>query len=139
MTVRFFFVQLVALLWGGSAWAEKPTLSEAGTLLGRVHVSELSTSLRLTVDLSGDVPQNTYVTARFQNNRPQQRISGGDWQVWNEQSDSLVDNEFLSNEDGTLTFDLVAQDLTQSFLPIIFTVSYRTENGFKSGYLVINP
>lgn len=139
MTARFFFVQLVALLWGGSAWADKPTLSEAGTLLGRVHVSELSTSLRLTVDLSGDVPQNTYVTARFQNNRPQQRIPGGDWQVWNEQSDSLKDNGFLPNEDGTLTFDLVTQDLTQHFLPIIFTVSYRTENGFKSGYVVIDP
>ena len=40
---------------------------------------------------------------------------------------------------GLRNGEFSSADLTQHFLPIIFTVSYRTENGFKSGYVVIDP
>ena len=130
-----FFATLVSC-W--PALAEKPILSEPGVLLGRVSVSDLSSHLRLTVDLKGDLPKSTHVMARFQNNRPQQRSASGDWRVWDEQIDSLEDCALVANEDGTLTFDLIDEDLTQHFLPIIFTVAYQTEDGLKSGYVVID-
>lgn len=113
-------------------------LSDGGTMLGRVSVSDLEPQLQLTVGLGDDEPEATYVIARFQNNRPQQRRTDGSWVHWNETTNGLIDNALALNDDGTLTFPLTSVDLSQHFLPITFTVAYRTEGGLKSGYVVVD-
>ncbi len=138
MTVRLLCCAVFGLVWSSAAMAEKPVLSADGEMLGRVTVSELNPMLRITIDLAGDDPHETYVMARFQNNQPQQRLPNGSWALWNEQTDSLLDNEFTPNEDGTLTFDLIYDDLSGQFLPIVFTVAYQTESGLKSGHVMID-
>lgn len=138
MIARLVGPAFFALVWSSVALANHLVLSDGGTELGRFRVSDVSPSLSLTVDLAGDVPEATFVMARFQNNQPVQRSPSGDWIPWNESADGLVDNGLLPSADGTLTFELTRIDLSAQFLPIIFTVAYQTEAGIKSGYVVID-
>ena len=139
MSMRAALLILMSgLLWPAVASADKPKLSENGSLIGRFSVADLAPTLRLTVNLGEDVALSTHVMARFQNNRPQQLTETGAWVWWDETRDSLIDTGFTPNDDGTLTFDLVSQDLSQHFLPVIFTVAYQTEDKLKSGYVVID-
>jgi hypothetical protein len=106
--------------------------------LGRLRVDQITLPFSVTVELDGDVPTGTYVTARFQNNTPRQRLASGYWVPWDETLSSLHDNGFPASGDGTLTFDIVDETLSGQFLPIVFTVSYQHEGGLKSGYIVID-
>lgn len=118
--------------------AESPVLTADGLALGRHSVSSISNGLSIKVDLNGDEVTATYVTARFQNNAPRQRTESGYWQPWNELTETLQDNAFAPTEDGSLTFEVTDESLSEQFLPIVFTVAYRTETGVKSGYVVID-
>ena len=69
----------------------------------------------------------------------EREIENGDWVLWGETTSTLLDTGLSPNSDGSITFELVKQDLSQHFLPIIFTVAYQTEKGFKSGYIVVDP
>lgn len=138
MNMRAALLIVSGLIWSTAASADKPQLFENSSLIGRFSVTDLTPTLRLTVNLGEDIALSTHVMARFQNNRPQQRTENGEWVWWDETRNSLIDTQLTPNEDGTLTFDLVSQDLSQHFLPVIFTVAYQTEGGFKSGYVVID-
>lgn len=118
--------------------AESPILTVEGVSLGRYDATAIGSGLSVRVDLNGDEIIATYVTARFQNNAPRQRAASGFWQPWNERAEALQDNAFAAVDDGTLTFDIIEEDISQSFLPIVFTIAYRTEGGLKSGYVVID-
>lgn len=135
-------VVALAILWpGAAAWAtdEVPLLGPETPFLGRYSVDSVDSTLAITVDLNGDVPLGTYVTARFQNNAPRQRLANGFWVPWDERTESLTDTGFEATADGTLTFPIVDESLAGRFLPIVFTVSYQYEGGLKSGYIVIDP
>lgn len=118
--------------------AESPVLTPEGVSLGRFDAAAIGGGLSVRVDLNGDEVTATYVTARFQNNAPRQRLADGFWQPWNEQKETLQDNAFAATDDGTLTFQIIEEDVSQQFLPIVFTIAYRTEDGIKSGYVVID-
>ncbi len=124
---------LTALATGGL-----PVLGPDTPLLGRYSAEAIDEALSVTVDLAGDTPLGTYVTARFQNNTPRQRLADGYWVPWDEQADSLTDTGFEAGPDGTLTFQITDENLAGRFLPIVFTVSYQHEGGLKSGYIVID-
>jgi len=127
-----------ALACQTSAADDLPTLAPEASLLGRYTVGSVGAALSVTVDLNGDIPLGTYVTARFQNNAPRQRLANGFWIPWDEQMDSLTDTGFEATSDGTLTFSIVEESLAGQFLPIVFTLSYLHEGGLKSGYIVID-
>lgn len=139
MYLRSIGMILLAALVHASAYAaESPVLNVAGVNLGRFDATAIEGGLSVRVDLNGDDVTATYVTARFQNNAPRQRLASGFWQSWNERSETLLDNAFAASDDGTLTFEIVEEDVSHQFLPIVFTVAYRTEGGIKSGYVVID-
>lgn len=139
MMARFVGLAICALVLANVANAKDLTLSDSGTFLGRVSLSDLKTPVQITVNLYEDKPVATYVMARFQNNTPLHRIQDGDWVRWRETSGDLIDAGFEPNPDGTLTFVLVNTDLSVEFLPVIFTVAYALEDGIlKSGYMVVD-
>lgn len=129
---------LTTLLHTNALASDTPVLTSEGLPLGRLSATDVSNGLAVKVDLKDDDVKATYVTARFQNNAPRQRTASGYWQLWNERWDTLQDNAFTATEDGTLTFQVIDENLSENFLPIVFTVAYRTEDGVKSGYVVID-
>ena len=137
--MRLAYLILSGLFWSTVTFAEQHVLSTENVQIGRFRVADLDSILQLTVDPEEDVVIATHVIARFQNNRPQQRMKNGDWVLWGETTSTLLDTGLSPNSDGSITFELVKQDLSQHFLPIIFTVAYQTEKGFKSGYIVVDP
>lgn len=119
--------------------ADPVALTESGTFLGRITTEVADLPLRVTVDLNGDAPVATYAMARFQNNTPQHRLPSGEWISWTENRTDLIDNELQANGDGTLTFDLIDEDFSVHFLPVVITIAYSVEgDSLKSGYLVID-
>ena len=138
MITRLAPVLCCILIWTNAALTEELVLSTKGADLGRITASDISSPLNLTVALDKDQPTSTFVMARFQNNRPIQRRSDGQWIDWDGHRESLLDNSFIPAEDGTLTFALTSIDLTTQFLPVVFTIAYETENGLKTGHLVVD-
>jgi len=132
------FLSATVLLNTTVSATEIPTLTNEGLHLGRLKAAEVTDGFAVKVDVNDDNIKETYVTARFQNNTPRQRTSSGYWQPWNERWETLQDNAFAATEDGTLTFQIIDENLSENFLPIVFTIAYRTNDGVKSGYVVID-
>lgn len=136
---KLFFLGIVLLPFCSTAIAEEsPVLTPDGIALGRHSAASVTDGLSIRVDLNGDTVTATYVTARFQNNTPRQRLVSGYWQPWDERVETLQDNTFSATEDGFITFEVLDESVSNQFLPIVFTISYRTEDGIKSGYVVID-
>jgi hypothetical protein len=93
----------------------------------------------ITVNLQGDVPQATYVTARSSGVAPLQRAATGQWVAWDGSRDTLVDNR-LPAVGGRLTIPVNAIDLSSQKYPTVIFVGYRTAEGIKFGLfnLLIN-
>ena len=92
----------------------------------------------INVKLNGDIPLATYVSARFQNNQPKQRLANSLWIDWNERVETLQNNGFVPNENDMLIFDIFEERLDSTFLPIIITISYLDHDNLKSGYFIID-
>lgn len=129
---------VVAYLSNPTLATEAPVLTLEGQALGRYSATHLESGLTVQVNLNGDHVSATYVTARFQNNTPRQRLASGYWQPWDERTETLQDNAFEATDDGLLTFEITDESMSGQFLPIVFTVSYRTDDGIKSGYVVVD-
>ena len=114
------------------------TLKNQGALLGRVSSKDLKQPFSIIIKLNGDIPLATYVTARFQNNQPKQRLSNGIWVNWNEKSESLQNNGFVPNADDNLIFKILDENINSSFLPLIITISYLDHKNLKSGYYIVD-
>jgi len=134
LSILFFIIAHIS----ESFAQEIQILSQNSKLLERIRVSEISDNVYFTINLNGDIPLATYVTARFQNNQPRQRLANGYWIEWEENFESLNDNGFSPSIDDTLTFEIVGEEITNTYLPVFFTISYLTLEGLKSGYLVID-
>ena len=117
---------------------EIQTLSRDSKMLERIRVSEIKGDVYFTINLNGDRPLATFVTARFQNNQPRQRLKNGYWIEWDENFESLNDNAFSPSIDDTLTFEIVGEEISNTYLPVFFTISYLTIEGLKSGYVVVD-
>ena len=117
--------------------AETVTLEDEIKFLGRLNINNLKDQFSVNVKLNGDIPLATYVTARFQNNQPKQRLANSLWIDWNERVETLRSNNFLPTENDTLIFDIFDERMDSFFMPIIITISYLENNNLKSGFYII--
>lgn len=119
------------------AMAETYVLSASGADLGRVRARDVTGGLAVAVDTEKRNIMSVHAVARFQSNAPRQRTAEGFWIPWNEAPESLIDLHLVPADDGTLRIPLVEEDLSDQFLPIIFTVIVRTADETRWGYLVV--
>ncbi len=92
--------------------------------------------LRRSVDLGGDVPTATYVSARTRGGALMVRTRAGYWLPWSGREEDLADNGFTA-AGGTLEFKLMKESLPEAALPITITIGYRTSAGLKFGIFEI--
>ncbi|MGQ0676342.1 MAG: hypothetical protein ACT4N4_09720 [Rhodospirillales bacterium] len=111
-------------------------LSAAGARLAHVVMQPGVPDLRRAIDLNGDQPIATYVTARTVGGALMMRTRHGYWLPWSGREDDLVDNGFTASG-GMLEFKLLKESLPSVSLPVTVTVAYRTAAGVKFGMFEI--
>ncbi len=124
----------------GAAAAEKLTV--AGAALADVTVNPATvatTGISRTIELSGDAPAATFVTAHLPDGKHLQRSNLGYWLPWDGDVDSLIDNRLPLNGDGTVTFKVVKEDLSDKMFPIAVTLAYTVGEQVKFGVFQILP
>ncbi len=111
-------------------------LSATGARLAHVVLQPSAPDLRRAVELDGDVPTATYVTARTVGGALMVRMRNGYWLPWSGHEEDLADNGFAATG-GTLEFKLLKESLPVAALPITVTIGYRTAAGVKFGMFEI--
>lgn len=114
--------------------ADKLTLT--GARLSHVVLPSSGADLRRAVDLGGDVPTATYVSARTRGGALMVRTRGGYWLPWSGHAEDLADNGFAA-AGGMLEFKVLKESLPEAALPITVTIGYRTAAGVKFGMFEI--
>jgi hypothetical protein len=114
--------------------AEK--LSLPGARLEHAVLPPGGADLRRSVDLGGDAPSATYVTARTRGGAMMQRTRHGYWLPWSGREEDLADNGFAASG-GALEFKVLKEALPETALPITVTLGYRTAVGVKFGMFEI--
>lgn len=107
-------------------------LSSAGVRLAAVAVGPGSQDIRRSVDLAGDQPLATYVTARTASGAMLMRTRQGYWLPWSGRAEELSDTGTAA-KNGALEFKILKEELTAASLPVTVTVGYRTAAGLKFG------
>lgn len=136
----FLTAAVLLLLTVGAGAAEK--LSTAGMALTDVAVNPAAVAtsgVSRTIDLSGDIPTATFVTAHLPDGKHLQRSNLGYWLPWDGDVDSLIDNRLPLNGDGTVTFKVVKEDLSDKMFPIAVTLAYTVGEQVKFGVFQILP
>ena len=129
---------IIILTFTKTVIGETVILESEAKFLGRLSSKDLESQFSINVKLNGDIPLATYVSARFQNNQPKQRLANSLWIDWNERVETLQNNGFVPNENDMLIFDIFEEKLDYTFLPIIITISYLDHDSLKSGYYIID-
>jgi hypothetical protein len=136
---------LCALMSGTSRWAASqtasgttalPRLSYAGAEIAPATVDPAHLDIRVTIDLAGDRPMASYMAARPRGLPAVQRTAAGAWVVWDQRTDSLIDNRFASSG-GRLVFAATGENFWAQSFPIALEVAYRTPAGVKFGVLTM--
>ena len=136
---KFFLISFIIILtFTKTVFGEAVMLESEAKFLGRLSSKDLESQFSINVKLNGDIPLATYVSARFQNNQPKQRLANSLWIDWNERVETLQNNGFTPNENDMLIFDIFEERLDSTFLPIIITISYLDHDNLKSGYFIID-
>ena len=136
---KFFLISFIIILtFAKTVFGEAVILESEAKFLGRLSSKDLESQFSINVKLNGDIPLATYVSARFQNNQPKQRLANSLWIDWNERVETLQNNGFVPNENDMLIFDIFEERLDSTFLPIIITISYLDHDNLKSGYFIID-
>ena len=136
---KFFLISFIIILtFTKTVFGEAVILESEAKFLGRLSSKDLESQFSINVKLNGDIPLATYVSARFQNNQPKQRLANSLWIDWNERVETLQNNGFVPNENDMLIFDIFEERLDSTFLPIIITISYLDHDNLKSGYFLID-
>lgn len=112
-------------------------LSTTGARLAHVVLQPgVAPDLRRAIDLGGDLPTATYVSARTVGGQLLARTRNGYWLPWSGREEDLADNGFTA-AGGTLEFKLLKEPLPEAALPLTVTVGYRTPAGVKFGMFEI--
>lgn len=125
-----------ALALGSPAALAGESLTTEGAWLQHVVLPAGAPDLRRSVDLNGDQPIATYVTARTAGGAMLMRTRNGYWLPWSGRVEDLADNGFAASA-GTLEFKLTKETLPAQTLPLTVTVGYRTAAGVKFGMFEI--
>jgi hypothetical protein len=134
---RLAMTAVVSLAFGSlpafaSTASAGDTLSESGARLSAIAVSPGAQDVRRSVDLSGDQPIASYVTARSPAGAMLMRTRQGYWLPWSGRTEELSDTG-ASAKDGKLEFKILKEDLGAASLPITVSIGYRTAAGVKFG------
>jgi hypothetical protein len=116
--------------------AALPRLSYAGTEIAPVTVDPAHVDIRVTIDLAGDRPMASYMAARPRGLPAVQRTAAGAWVVWDQRTESLIDNRFASSG-GRLVFAATWDNFSTQSFPIALELAYRTPAGVKFGVLTV--
>jgi hypothetical protein len=106
------------------------TLSDKGVRLTAVSVSPGAQDIRRSVDLGGDQPIASYVTARSPAGAMLMRTRQGYWLPWSGRSEELIDTGVTATG-GTLEFKILKEELAAAHLPITVSIGYRTAAGLS--------
>jgi hypothetical protein len=137
--LKVFLLSLILTLpFTNIVFSESITLDNKEKFLGRLSSKDLNNPFSISIKLNGDIPLATYVTARFQNNQPKQRLANSLWVDWDEKVETLQNNGFIPTGDDLLIFNIFEEKLNLSFLPLIITISYINHDNLKSGYFVVD-
>ena len=131
---KFLFLMLASIAWGSASCAAEPiVLSAQGATFSSIKVTPASVTLELQIDLQGDTPIATHVSAHPSGGGAAMRSNLGYWVPWDGNLGNLADTHApVSN--GIARFKLFSQeDLSGELFPIRITLSYRTESAFKFG------
>ncbi len=112
--------------------AAAEALTSAGVRLPAVVVSPGSQDIRRSVDLAGDQPVASYVSARTASGAMLMRTRQGYWLPWSGRTEELSDAG-ATVQGGALEFKILKEELTASSLPITVSIGYRTAAGLKFG------
>jgi hypothetical protein len=116
--------------------AALPQLSLTGIEIPARTVVPADLAVRVVVDLGGDVPTASYMTARPRGMPALQRTADGAWIPWDQRNQSLIDNRFTTM-DGTLVFAESGADFSHQAFPVELEIAYRTLSGLKFGLLTL--
>jgi hypothetical protein len=132
----------LALGWAGagaqspSPTLDAPPLTLAGAALPAVTASLSPLDLRVSVDLQGDVPTATYVSARIGTAQLLQRTPAGQWVDWDGRDETRINDQFAAFG-GRLTFVVNGADFSAPKFPVAVFIGYRTAAGLKFGYFTV--
>ena len=108
------------------------TLTATGARLAPVVAAPGINDIRRSVDLQGDQPSISFVTARTAGGALLIRTRNGYFLPWSGRDEDLTDCGFAP-ANGTLEFKILKQDLADMLMPVTVTVGYRTAGGVKFG------
>jgi hypothetical protein len=121
-----------------SCTAPLPRLSYAGIELAPVVVDRADVNIAVTIDLAGDHPRATYITARPRGMPALQHTAEGAWVAWDQRTQSLIDNRFAPSGPH-LVFAFFGANFSRQSFPVVLSVAYRTLAGVKFGVLTMTP
>jgi hypothetical protein len=113
-----------------------PALTVAGAALPDVNASLAPINLNISVQLQGDVPSATYVSARIGTSQLVQRTASGQWVPWDGRPETRIDNQFAA-AGGNLTFVVTGADFSGPKFPVAVFIGYQTSAGLKFGYFTV--
>ncbi|HTY69565.1 MAG TPA: hypothetical protein VMH36_23110 [Alphaproteobacteria bacterium] len=134
----------LTLSWAGagaqtsSPSVDAPPLTLAGAALPAVAASLSPLDVRVSVDLQGDVPLATYVSARIGTAQLVQRTPAGQWVAWDGRDETRINDQFAAFG-GRLTFVVngTGTDFSAPKFPVAVFIGYRTAAGLKFGYFTV--
>jgi len=134
---KVFFVWVLILSVIAPSSRAQDVLTTEGTDLGRFVVSNLPSDISWIVDLQGQSPITTHITARFQNNQPLVKRSDGSWGLWNGVFGDIENLNLIPNG-NVIVYDISSETLPDIFFPVVITLAYRTETEILWGYLTFD-
>ena len=115
---------------------DAPPRTAAGAARPAVTASLSPLDLRVSVDLQGDVPVATYVSARIGTAQLVQRTPAGQWVAWDGRDETRINDQFAAFG-GRLTFIVNGADFSAQKFPVAVFIGYRTAAGLKFGTFTV--
>ena len=116
-----------------SAASENLELVTWGSILPNATIDTNRASLNVQVEIGGDIPLKTHITAHTPAGNMLQRTNLGYWVPWSGKLDDLMDT-FSPKSDNAINFKIFKdEDLSEELFPIKIMVAYRTATELKFG------
>tara|TARA_B100000212_G_scaffold23871_1_gene15890 strand:+ start:1388 stop:1837 length:450 start_codon:yes stop_codon:yes gene_type:complete len=116
-----------------SAASENLELVTWGSVLPNATIDPNRASLNVQVEIGGDIPLKTHITAHTPAGNMLQRTNLGYWVPWSGKLDDLMDT-FSPKSSNAINFKIFKDDdLSEELFPIKIMVAYRTATELKFG------
>ena len=116
-----------------SSASENLELVTWGSVLPNATIDTNRASLNVQVEIGGDIPLKTHITAHTPAGNMLQRTNLGYWVPWSGKLDDLMDT-FSPKSNNAINFKIFKdEDLSEELFPIKIMVAYRTATELKFG------